>query len=110
MSYERVCIVDRKEYQYCGRCGKFVPREGGERFCSDNCKDIYAVCSAYKYGDITAEEARERLNALDISNLEHFVKPLQENIYEILNKTNKEDTEQAGFKKKKVKSDIVNEE
>lgn len=115
MSYERICIVDRKEYRYCGRCGRFIPREGGERFCSDNCKEVYAVCSAYKHGNITAEEAREKLNALDISNLEHFVQPLQENIYEILNKTNKEDAakedaEPTSFKKKKKKLDIVNEE
>lgn len=109
MSYERICIVDRKEYRYCDKCGKFIAREGGLRFCSDNCKDIYEVCSAYKFGHITAEEAKEKLDKLDISGLENFVEPLQENIYEILGKTNKEDAERTG-KKKKAREDIVNAE
>ena len=84
MAHERICVVDNKPYRYCGRCGKYEPRNGGEMFCSDNCRDIFSVCSKYVTKKITATEAKELLDKLDLSNIEHFQKALKADVANIL--------------------------
>lgn len=109
MAYERICIVDRKEYRYCGRCGRFILRDGGEKFCCDNCKDIYNICSDYQFGRIDATEANERLKKVDISKIETLVAPLQKNIYDILSKAKTIEVEEKKQPKKKKKSSFYDE-
>ena len=84
MAHERICVVDNKAYRYCGRCGKYEPRKGGEMFCSDNCREIFSVCSKYVTKKITATEAKELLDKLDLSNIEHFQKTLKADVANIL--------------------------
>jgi hypothetical protein len=72
-SKERRCACCRKTYTFCPRC----PQDAGKpyfyyTFCSENCKDIYNTLSAFTDKDITATEANERLNTLDLSRIEDF--------------------------------------
>lgn len=73
MKENKICAVCHGEYLYCPSCKKdenkptwmFV-------FCSENCHDIYEITSTYSKNDITAKEAKNRLDKLDISKLENF--------------------------------------
>lgn len=84
MAHERICIVCGTSYKYCRRCGKYTPRQGGEMFCSDNCRDIFNVCSRFVTGKISAIEAKALLDNLDLSNIENFQKALKGDIERIM--------------------------
>ena len=90
MAHERICIVDKAEYRYCGRCSKYPHREGGEMFCSDNCRNIFNACSKYVTKNINATEANELLEKLDLSNYDNFQDALKKNITDIRAEVEKE--------------------
>lgn len=84
MKNNKTCAVCHGEYLYCPNCKKdenkptwmFV-------FCSENCRDIYETTSAYGRKDITAKEAKNRLDKLDISKLDNFGESYKKVISEI---------------------------
>ena len=52
-------------------------------FCSDNCHDIYEVAHDYAEKKITAKEAKEKLDKLDISKYDNFGESYKKIISEI---------------------------
>lgn len=67
--HERTCIVCSKKYKYCHRCGEYNPDETWRyMFCDENCRQIFKVCGAFSFNEISAYEARELLDQCDLSN------------------------------------------
>lgn len=52
-------------------------------FCSENCHDIYETTYAYAQKNITAKEAKEKLDKLDISKYDNFGESYKKIISEI---------------------------
>ena len=53
-------------------------------YCSENCKDIYNVTSAYEDGRMTDIEAKEKLSKLDLSRKNNFGESYQKSIASIM--------------------------
>lgn len=84
MAKDRICIVDRTSYKYCGNCSDYNPNEKWRyAYCSENCRDIYGVCEDFANKKIDEFEAQDRLSKLDISKKDKFLLPLQNNIADI---------------------------
>lgn len=84
MAHERKCIVDLKEYKYCNRCGGYNSEETWRFiFCSENCKNIYAIVDKFLAGSIDAIKAQELLKECDLSGKEHFHIHIKKHIDEI---------------------------
>ena len=69
----RMCCVCHKEYPFC-LCNPEDRLKPAWHFayCSENCKDIYNITSAFEDGRITDTEAKEKLEKLDLSRKEYF--------------------------------------
>ena len=69
----RTCSVCRKTYKYCPKCRDYESLPTWMFvFCSENCKDIYDVTSEYEDKRVTADEAKKRLDKLDLSKIKNF--------------------------------------
>lgn len=78
------CIVCGKEYRYCPNCSEYdkMPR-WMSMFCGDNCHDIFQVACDFENGDITKEEAVNKLNMLDLSSRKIYKDSLKNSIDKI---------------------------
>ena len=81
----RTCCVCHNEFVFCPVCN---PEDRDKEpwhfaYCSENCKDIYAVTSDYECGRISANEAREQLDKLDLSQIANFGESYQKAIIKI---------------------------
>ena len=81
----RECYLCGKEYQYCPTCSqdKMKPVWMSE-FHSENCKNIFDICTRFNMNLMSKDEAKVALNACDLSNKENFksyVKHDLENIF-----------------------------
>jgi len=83
MAHIRKCILCGDEYEYCPRCDKTKP-SFYLKYCSENCKEIALIDNKYKFNHLTAEEALNELNKLDLSKLESFNEIIKERIKKIL--------------------------
>ena len=83
----RICIVCRKEYSYCGNCSEDRLKEPWHAiYHNANCKDIFNVASDYLAGLITKEEAREKFDDCDLSykeNLHHKILEAINTVYDV---------------------------
>ena len=52
-------------------------------FHSENCKNIFKICTDYNMQTITKQEARDELNKCDLSNLQSFKDYVQKDISNI---------------------------
>ena len=70
----RICCVCHREHIYCPVCNPEDKTKPSWYFayCSGNCKDIYEVTSGYENGEISANEAKNKLDKLDLSRIEDF--------------------------------------
>ena len=98
----RTCCVCHKEYSFC-LCNPEDRLKPTWHFayCSENCRDIYAVTSAYEDGDINSIEARKRLESLDLSKKDNFGESYRNSISSIMNtkvQTNKKENEKNSGK------------
>ena len=87
MALDRKCIVcpDKHHYKYCSNCGGYNPIETWRFiFCSENCRGIYKIASDFVDGNISKEEAKEKLKNHDFSDLEFYHKYIKKNIQDIL--------------------------
>lgn len=85
MPTPRTCVVDNSKYNYCPKCGHDDPMESWRRnFCSENCREIYNVSSSYVRKMLTANEAKQLLNGLDISKLNNFNTSYKNTISDIM--------------------------
>ena len=119
----RICSVCRKEYEYCPKCREYEHLPVWMlAFCSENCKSIFNATSDYEDGKISANEAKQLIDTLDLSRLSNFgtsyqntIKTINENIKsskEIIHVDEKPNIgEMVGnknlkSKNKKIKTDI----
>lgn len=70
----RTCCVCHREYMYCPVCN---PEDRQKptwyyAYCGENCKDIYTVTSDYENGKISADDAKQQLDKLDLSKIADF--------------------------------------
>ena len=79
----RECHTCGEKYSYCPNCNRNEPSWMAE-FHDENCKNIFQICTQYNVGLLTKEQAKESLNACDLSNKENFTECIQrdfENIF-----------------------------
>lgn len=69
----RSCYLCGESYQYCPTCSqdRMKPSYMSE-FHSENCKNIFDICTRFNMGMTSKSEAQAALNACDLSNKENF--------------------------------------
>ena len=83
----RECYLCGRDYQYCSTCSqdKMKPVWMSE-FHSENCKNIFDICTRFNMQLMSKTEAQDALNTCDLSNKENFKFYVQrdlENIFKI---------------------------
>lgn len=83
----RECYLCGRDYQYCPTCSqdKMKPAWMSE-FHSENCKNIFDICTRFNVQLMSKIEAQDALNACDLSNKENFKSYVQrdlENIFKV---------------------------
>lgn len=111
----RMCCVCHKEYPFC-LCNPEDRLKPTWHFayCSENCKDIYSVTSAFEDGRMTDIEAKEKLEKLDLTKKEYFGESYQNSIAsimkakaQVIKKENKKT--EVKFDKKDIVTKVENE-
>lgn len=84
----RTCIICGKTYSFCPVCNSGDVNKPTWYFIFDsqNCHDIYEVCTQYRDGEIDVKSAYEKISKLDISNRKDFYESTRVQIDEILSK------------------------
>lgn len=69
----RECYLCGRDYQYCPTCSqdKMKPAWMSE-FHSEDCKNIFDICTRFNMGMMSKTEAQESLNSCDLSNKANF--------------------------------------
>lgn len=83
----RECYLCGRGYQYCGSCSndRMKPAWMSE-FHSENCKNIFDICTRFNMKLMSKSEAQDALNTCDLSNKENFKSYVQrdlENIFKV---------------------------
>lgn len=80
----RECYLCGKDYQYCPTCSqdKMKPAWMSE-FHSENCKNIFDICTRFNMNLMSKTEAQDALNACDLSNKENFKSYVQRDLENI---------------------------
>lgn len=105
----RTCSVCRKSYKYCPKCREYESLPTWMfAFCSKNCKDIYDVTSEYEDKRVTADEAKKRLDKLDLSRISNFGTSYQNTINDINKKATPVKVTKSIKKDEQPKSDVEN--
>lgn len=109
VSKERICSVCKRTYKYCPLCKDDAKKPTWYfAYCSENCKDIYNVTSAFEDGRMTDIEAKEKLEKLDLSRKEYFGESYKNSIASIMKaKAQVIKKENKKTETKSVKKDIV---
>lgn len=64
----RICVSCGNEYSYCPRCGKDARKpKWMSTWCSEACKDVMMVVADFKANEISADEAKAKLAAIDMN-------------------------------------------
>lgn len=77
----RECYLCGEDYLYCPTCSqdKMKPAWMSE-FHSEDCKNIFDICTRYNMGMMSKTEAQEALIACDLSNKENFKSYVQRDL------------------------------
>lgn len=69
----RECYLCAQDYQYCGTCSndRMKPAWMSE-FHSENCKNIFDICTRFNMNLMSKSEAQKALKSCDLSNRENF--------------------------------------
>ena len=87
----RTCGICRKKYSYCPSCAADANKPTWLAiFCCENCRDLYNVINDYEYKHLTKKEALDKLNNLDLSNVEALPGSLKQVFDEILKQEKEE--------------------
>jgi len=83
----RECYLCGQDYQYCPTCSqdKMKPAWMSD-FHSENCKNIFDICTRFNMSLMSKDEAQDALNACDLSNKANFKSYVQrdlENIFKV---------------------------
>lgn len=69
----RQCVVCRNQYTFCPRCNDDKNKPLWYfTFDSENCKNIYDVTSKYEDGRLSANEAKDILEKLNLAKINNF--------------------------------------
>ena len=103
MKGEKICATCRSNYDFCPKCNRDKDKPLWYfTFCSQNCHDIYEITSSFENGKIDADEAKLRLNNLNLSKLDNFGESYKKSISKIINS--------ASIKERVITKDAVVEE
>ena len=99
----RICSVCHFNYDFCNHCNKDKDKPLWYfTFCSQNCHDIYEITSSFENGKIDADEAKLKLDNLNLSKLDNFGESYKKSINKIMSSvSNKENV---------ITEDVVAEE
>lgn len=94
--FDKVCTLCGNEYEFCSHCSRFdnLPRFMSS-FCSSNCNDLFNLCCDFEQGVINKEEAKEKLEKLDLSRRMYYKGSIANSVNKILGDDSKEETEIA---------------
>lgn len=85
MKDERECVICGTHYSYCPNCADYSSEPRWKfLFHDQNCHDIYNVLNNYGAGIITKDEARTKLQGLNLSKKNSFRKDFREQIDDIM--------------------------
>lgn len=103
MKGDKICATCRCSYNFCPKCNNDKDKPLWYfTFCSQNCHDIYEITSSFENGNINADEARLRLNNLNLSKLDNFGESYKKSINKIMSS--------ASVKNDVIVEDIIIEE
>ena len=90
----KTCILCKNLYTFCNRCEEFdhLPRWMA-LYCSNNCREIFMTATNYKAGEITKEQAIERLSKCDLSDKKQY----HQSVIDILDDILKQDEEEKEY-------------
>ena len=77
----RKCFFCGKEYHYCSTCPNDIKKPSWyAMWCSEQCKALDNIVAAHRTGKITTEEAKNKINELniDVDNLKFARESLKE--------------------------------
>lgn len=81
----RECYLCGQDYKYCPTCSQDKNKPSWmSEFHSENCKNIFQICTNFNLGIMSKHEAQTALEQCDLSNKENFKDYVQkdfENIY-----------------------------
>ena len=85
MKGEKICATCRSNYDFCPKCNRDKDKPLWYfTFCSQNCHDIYEITSSFENGKIDADEAKSKLNNLNLSKLDNFGESYKKSINKIM--------------------------
>ena len=85
MKGKKICATCRSEYDFCPKCNKDKDKPLWYfTFCSQNCHDIYETTSSFENGKIDADEAKLKLDNLNLSKLDNFGESYKKSIDKIM--------------------------
>ena len=85
MKGNKICATCRSNYDFCPKCNKDKDKPLWYfTFCSQNCHDIYEITSSFENGKIDADEAKLKLNNLNLSKLDNFGESYKKSIDKIM--------------------------
>ena len=85
MKGEKICATCRSNYDFCPKCNKDKDKPLWYfTFCSQNCHDIYEITSSFENGKIDADEAKLKLDNLNLSKLDNFGESYKKSIDKIM--------------------------
>lgn len=93
MKGNKICATCHSEYDFCPKCNKDKDKPLWYfTFCSQNCHDIYETTSSFENGNINADEAKMKLDNLNLSKLDNFGESYKKSIDKIMSSiSDKED-------------------
>lgn len=103
---DRKCYLCSTSYKYCPTCSddRNKPSWMAE-FHSENCKNIFQICTNFNLGIQTKSEAKAALEQCDLSNKENFKSYVQQDLENIF----KADEEPKFKRGKRAEMAIVDE-
>lgn len=103
MKGDKICATCRCNYNFCQKCNKDKDKPLWYfTFCSQNCHDIYEITSSFENGNIDTNEAKLRLDNLNLSKLDNFGESYRKSINKIMSS--------ASVKNDVIVEDIITEE
>lgn len=103
MKGNKICATCRSNYDFCPKCNKDKDKPLWYfTFCSQNCHDIYEITSSFENEKIDADEAKSKLDNLNLSKIDNFGESYKKSINKIMSS--------ASIKESVITEDVVVEE
>lgn len=81
----RLCYLCGESYQYCPTCSQDRTKPAWmAEFHSENCKNIFDICTRFNMKMFTKDEAKEAIEKCDLSNKLNFRPSVQNTLSNLL--------------------------